>query len=855
MLRDYQVEAVNDLRRHVAQGHRAPLLQMATGLGKTIVACSAIHSAVEKGKSVLVLAPRRQLVFQTSEKLDLFGVEHGVIMSGEIPSLMPQVQIASVNTLYRRCFEDGEAVQSSFYGKGMPLPPADLVVIDEAHANFSNMAQSIIAEYPDAVKIGMTATPCRADGRGLGEVYDAVVTGPSVNWAVERGWLSPLRYFGPSEWDLTGVKVQAGDYHQGQLSKAVNKPKLVGDVVENWERIAPERTTVVFAVDRRHARALHDAFTKAGHFSEYIDGQTDNEERHDIFARLESGKSRVLCSVAVVDMGWDCLDEDTEILTADGWRGIDDIEDASHVWALNTDSGAAELVEIQETGSRPVRKGERMLTVESQYMDVRTTEGHRFYVKKRYGRRAQPGAEFRVKTGRELHDEDRSYYLPLSARADLPGVGLSDDELRLAAWILTDGYLYPDGKAAEIYQSKEDNIRRIRDMLDRIGLSHSERRRVTSGYKESESTVFRIRQGELKPHFLEVLVGDDGRKDLRNTMERMTEAQFDVFWWEMLLGDGEQLRPDNLGGYLWTASRGVSDRLSAMGALRGYHVVVREKELESGVVMYVVGARKRSFMRVGQPQTADNRNHQTRKFLSVPSPGERVWCVTNRLGTLVTRRNGKVSILGNCPVASCAVLARPTKSLGRYLQAVGRILRPSPGKDDAVLIDHTGAVRELGFVDDDFQWTLSGVKRAERKTDGGPEDVTTITCPACKAVIRPAPQCPECGKELKSHAKRAIAAKEAELEEIEKKNAKKNGREWTLEEKARFLSGLLGYAKKKQYKKGWAVFVYEERLGVKPWPVWPQPPTEPDEDTANWIKHRNIRNAKRREKEKREAVA
>lgn len=509
MLREYQHQSIRDLRTMVGNaGKKAPLLQMATGLGKTVVACSMIRSALDKGKRTLVLVPRRQLVYQTIEKLDAFDVPHGIIMSGERPSLMPNVQIASVATLYRRCFDkDGEPIISSFTGKGMPLPHADVLVIDEAHANFSHMAKSIIHQYPNAVKIGMTATPCRSDGRGLGEIYDSIVPGPSVQWSVENGFLSPLRYFGPSEWDLSGVQVQAGDYNQKQLAKAVNQPTLVGDVVTNWERIAPERITVVFAVDRKHARALHEAFNGRGHSAEYIDGQTDNDTRHEIFDRLESGESRVLCSVAVVDMGWDM------------------------------------------------------------------------------------------------------------------------------------------------------------------------------------------------------------------------------------------------------------------------------------------------------------------------------------------------------PAASCAILARPTKSLARYLQAVGRILRPAPGKDDAILIDHTGAVRELGFVDDPFQWSLEGVKRKERNTESGdPTDEVTLTCPGCKAVIKPAPKCPECGRELKSESKRAVEAKEAELQEIERTEQNRNRREWTLDEKRRFFGELRGAAKQLGFKEGWAVHAYKDRIGALPWPVYEAPALEPSQETMGWVKHLRIKRAKSKQR-------
>lgn len=268
--------------------------------GKTICAANLILGAVNKGRKVLFLSPRRELVFQTSEKLTALDVQHGIIMAGERPSMMPDVQIASVPTMFARYFRDHD--DGAF---ARDLPRADLIVIDELHACMSSMTTRILAAYPNAVRIGLTATPARSDGRGLGEICDDMVFGPSVADLTQMGMLVPLRYFGAEKADLSAVRIQAGDYHQTDLGEAMNKPKLVGDVVQNWLRLCPDRLTVVFAVNRAHAKALQDEFTHAGVSAGYIDGETPNDERHEIFAAMVAGDMRVLCSVDVVSMGWD----------------------------------------------------------------------------------------------------------------------------------------------------------------------------------------------------------------------------------------------------------------------------------------------------------------------------------------------------------------------------------------------------------------------------------------------------------------------------------------------------------------------------------------------------------------------
>ena len=294
-LRPYQMNAIVNLRDSLARGKKAPLLVMPTGSGKTKTSAFMIRSATSKGKSVLFIAPRRQLVMQTSAELNNFDVLHGIIMAGEPPLRVPQVQVASIDTLHRRA-----------------LPRADLIIIDEAHTVMGEKARKVFEGYPDAIKIGLTATPARADGRGLSEVYDDLVLGPSPAELIAMGNLVQPKYFGcPKEMDLSGVKLTGGDYNQGELDAYMSQPELVGDVVTNWMRICPDRSTVVACVKRTHARAVKAEFLKHGIRADYIDGETHDEERKAIFRRIESTETQVLVSVDVVSYGvdvprWSC---------------------------------------------------------------------------------------------------------------------------------------------------------------------------------------------------------------------------------------------------------------------------------------------------------------------------------------------------------------------------------------------------------------------------------------------------------------------------------------------------------------------------------------------------------------------
>lgn len=295
-LRPYQSAAVDALRRSIAAGNRAPLLQAPTGSGKTIIAKSITESAQGKGNRVIFLAPRRELIYQTAEKLDSANISYGMVMAGEGRSMFAPVQVACVPTLYHRAIRK----------ERMVLPPADLVIVDEAHLSIAKMTRAVLDAYPNAVKVGLTATPARGDGRGLGLVYDDLVLGPSVAELTEQGYLVPARYFAPTKPDLEGVKVQAGDYNRKQLGHRMDQPQLVGDVVSNWARIAGNRKTVVFSVNVSHSIHLRDRFREAGIAAEHLDGSTDNDERRAILNRIHTGETQVLCNCDVLTYGWDC---------------------------------------------------------------------------------------------------------------------------------------------------------------------------------------------------------------------------------------------------------------------------------------------------------------------------------------------------------------------------------------------------------------------------------------------------------------------------------------------------------------------------------------------------------------------
>ena len=287
ILRPYQNDAVDLVITAID-----PIVVAPTGSGKTVIISEVIRQA--ENKFVLVLAHRRELIHQMRNKLAEFGITAGVILAGEPMNQMARAQVASVQTLWSRCMIGNTN-----------LPPADIVVIDEAHHVRARTYRRIIESYPDAKIIGLTATPCRRDGRGLGGTFKTMVETPQVEALIDLGHLVKTRVFAPSTPDLRGVHTRQGDYVESELAERIDRPELVGDIVSHWHRLAERRKTVVFATSVSHSIHLKDEFVKSGVKAEHIDGSTPKAERDEILRHLSEGDLELVSNCMVLTEGWD----------------------------------------------------------------------------------------------------------------------------------------------------------------------------------------------------------------------------------------------------------------------------------------------------------------------------------------------------------------------------------------------------------------------------------------------------------------------------------------------------------------------------------------------------------------------
>jgi len=290
VLRDYQAAIVDALLAAYRTGARSVLLVLPTGGGKTIIFARVICGAVTKSKRVLVLAHRVEISDQICAALDREGVSYGLIAPGA-PQTTHLVHVASVATLARRLDEYADSF--------------DLVVIDEAHHAVAGSWGKIVAAMPRARILGVTATPERLDGRGLGDVFETICEGPSTAQLISQGHLSQFTVFAPSSVpDLSAVRTRLGDYEIGDLRKAMGGLIIESAVVE-YGRICPGTPAVAFCVDIAHSEAVAARFRSHGFRAAHVDGTAPAQERRRLIAALGTGELNVLANCGLISEGVD----------------------------------------------------------------------------------------------------------------------------------------------------------------------------------------------------------------------------------------------------------------------------------------------------------------------------------------------------------------------------------------------------------------------------------------------------------------------------------------------------------------------------------------------------------------------
>lgn len=295
--RDYQSNDMNQIRESYRRGNRAVIYVCPTGGGKTFSFCNMAKLAQEKGNDSLILVHREELIDQSSETLTDLGIDRGVIWAKVKMDPDEGIQVASVSTLVRRLGT-------------LPWLQPRFIIIDEAHHAVAGTWRKILDAFPDSFVLGVTATPIRLDGKGLGiqsgGIFQDMVKGPTTRELIDQGWLCDYDIFAPPIGvDLQDVKRKGGDFARDQLSAALDKPSITGSAVGHYKRLCPGKPAIAFCVSVLHADHVAEQFRAEGFRSIAINGKTKKDIRKEAIKDLAGGRLDVLCSCDIISEGTD----------------------------------------------------------------------------------------------------------------------------------------------------------------------------------------------------------------------------------------------------------------------------------------------------------------------------------------------------------------------------------------------------------------------------------------------------------------------------------------------------------------------------------------------------------------------
>ena len=259
-----------------------------------------IGTAAAKGRRSFFICHRAELIEQTAAAFDKVDLSYGYIAAGYRPNPFAQIQIVSIDTLKNRV------------GK---IQPPDFCVWDESHHIAAKGWSNIRDAYADAHHVGLSATPERLDGLGLGKHFTHIVEGPTVKWLIYNGYLCDYKIFAASHApDLSGVHTKMGDYDKAELETVMDKPTITGDAIFHYRKLSDGKRAVVFCISVKHSLHVTEQFKSVGIVAEHLDGTTPKEERRQIIARFRAGQTKVLCNVGIITEGFDLPGIETVIL-------------------------------------------------------------------------------------------------------------------------------------------------------------------------------------------------------------------------------------------------------------------------------------------------------------------------------------------------------------------------------------------------------------------------------------------------------------------------------------------------------------------------------------------------------------
>lgn len=286
-----QQRLVDQARYQLSLGYTNILLQAATGFGKSVISAYMVRSANEKGHACAFVVPRNQLLQQMAQNFRNFDVPYSYIAAKEFYDPDGLNYICSMQTLVRRLDKINPKI----------------IFIDETHYGEGQL-DTIIRHFQDrgCIVIGLSATPWKLSGRGLGDWYDVMCEGESLRWLIDNKRLSDYELYGVSRPDFSGIKKTNGEYSKRQMDERMEGDRvLIGDAVEHYKKHAMGNIHVTYCQSIKHSKMTAQAFCDAGVPTAHLDGETPKHERDRIINALADRELMNITSVDLMTFGFD----------------------------------------------------------------------------------------------------------------------------------------------------------------------------------------------------------------------------------------------------------------------------------------------------------------------------------------------------------------------------------------------------------------------------------------------------------------------------------------------------------------------------------------------------------------------
>lgn len=287
ILREYQAELIGKIRLSIMHGHKSIVSVLGCGGGKSIIQAEIAHSATDKGNRVLFLVHRKELCEQITNTFTAQGVD------------MDRCSVSMVQTVSRHIDK---------------LPEPQIIITDEAHHSTANSYKKIYEAFPDALRLGFTATPCRLNAGGLGEVYEDLITSVSTQWLIENHYLSPYKYYSVKLADTSGLHIKAGDYKADEVAELMQNSEIYGETVKQWEKLAKGKKTIAYCASVEAAEETAEQFRQAGYTAASLSGSTPKELRAQIMQDFRDSKIMILTNCELFGEGLDVPDCECTVL-------------------------------------------------------------------------------------------------------------------------------------------------------------------------------------------------------------------------------------------------------------------------------------------------------------------------------------------------------------------------------------------------------------------------------------------------------------------------------------------------------------------------------------------------------------